>query len=141
MTKAFTVALLACALAGCAATPPAPTRQEMTASALNQPLPASISGRWRYPQDGTSQVFSLQEIRPQPDRTFTARLTWWQVNPWCATRDFPIVGRQTEFGGIAFEVPRMCGITYVAELNRSGSGWIGKASSGYYGLWLDLKAD
>jgi hypothetical protein len=53
----------------------------------------------------------------------------------------PIVGRRTELGGIAFEVPRMCGITYVAELNRAGAGWVGKASSGYYGLLLDLKAD
>ena len=143
MKKAFALALLGCTLAGCGAAPPALSRQEMTASALAQPLPASLSGRWRYPQDGSSQVFSLQEIKAQPDKTFTAKLTWWQVNPWCATRGVSIVGRQTEFGGIAFEVPRICGITYDAELNRAatGSGWVGKASSGYYNLLLDLKAD
>ena len=92
--------------------------------------------------DGTTQVFSLKDIHAQPDKTFTAKLTWWQTNPWCATRDLPIVGRQTESGGIAFEVPRMCGISYVAELNRSASGWVGKASSmSGFGLMLDLKAD
>ena len=85
---------------------------------------------------------SLQDIRAQPDKTFTAKLTWWQLNPWCATRDLPIVGRRNEFGGIAFEVPRMCGVGYMAELDRSPSGWVGRASSGYgWGLALDLKAD
>lgn len=91
--------------------------------------------------DGTSQVFSLNDIRAQPDKTFTAKLTWWQTNPWCATRELPIVGRQTE-SGIAFEVPRMCGIAYGAELNRSPAGWVGKASSmSGFGLMLDLKAN
>ena len=57
-------------------------------------------------------------------------------------RDLPIVGRRNEFGGIAFEVPRMCGVGYMAELDRSPSGWVGRASSGYgWGLALDLKAD
>lgn len=139
MTKVFALALVACIGAGCASKPEAPP----PASTLGQDpsLPPSISGRWRYPPDGSSQVFSLHEIQTQPDKTFTARLTWWQSNPWCATRDLPIVGRQTEFGGIVFEVPRICGLTYLAELNRSGSGWVGKASSSGFGLYLDLKAD
>ena len=141
MTKAFTLALLACTLFGCAAGKPAAPRQEGPASTMSQDLPPSLSGRWRYPPDGTTQVFSLQDIRAQPDKTFTAKLTWWQTNPWCAWRDLSIVGRQTE-SGIAFEVPRMCGLAYVAELNRSPSGWVGKASSmSGYGLMLDLRAD
>ena len=91
--------------------------------------------------DSTQQVFSLDEIRAQPDKTFTAKLTWWQVNPWCAWRGLPIVGRQTD-QGIEFEVPRMCGIAYVAELKRSPSGWVGQASSmSGYGLLLELKAN
>ena len=91
--------------------------------------------------DSTQQVFSLDEIRAQPDRTFTAKLTWWQVNPWCATRDFPIVGRQTE-QGIEFDVPRKCGISYTAELKRSPAGWVGQASSmSGFGLMLELKAN
>jgi len=109
---------------------------------MSQELPPSLSGRWRYPADGTEQVFSLKDIQVQPDKTFTAKLTWWQTNSWCATRDVPIVGRQTISGGIAFDVPRMCGISYLAELNRSSSGWVGKASSmSGYGLMLDLRAD
>ncbi len=91
--------------------------------------------------DGTTQVFSLEQIKPQPDQTFTANLTWWQSNPWCATRDLPIVGRQTEFG-IVFDVPKKCGISYTAELKRSPSGWVGQASSMRgYGLMLELKAN
>ena len=141
MNKALLLAFVACIVVGCAASKPAPPRQELAAAGA-QDLPASLSGRWRYPPDGTSQVFSLQDIRAQPDKTFTAKLTWWQTNPWCATRDLPIVGRQTDFGGIAFEVPRMCGIGYFAELNRSASGWVGRASSGYgWGLALDLSAN
>ena len=141
-TKALALTVLGCMFAGCSSPQPAPTRQELAATALSQDLPASIKGRWRYPRDGTSQVFSLQDIKAQPDKTFTAKLTWWQLNPWCATRDLPIVGRRNEFGGIAFEVPRMCGVGYMAELDRSPSGWVGRASSGYgWGLALDLKAD
>jgi hypothetical protein len=139
LTKAFALVLLACTVFGCTASNPA---APPASSTLSQDLPASISGRWRYPPDGTSQVFSLQDIKVQPDKTFTAKLTWWQTNSWCATRDLPIVGRQGDFGGIAFEVPRMCGIAYLVELNRSSSGWVGKASSmSGFGLYLDLKAD
>jgi len=138
LTKAFAFACVLCTIVGCASTPAAPPPSRSVA----QTLPTSISGRWRYPTDGTSQVFSLVDIRSQPDKTFTAKLTWWQTNSWCATRDLPIVGRQTISGGIAFDVPRMCGISYVAELNRSSSGWVGKASSmSGYGLMLDLRAD
>jgi hypothetical protein len=140
--KAFALALVACTVVGCAASKPAAPRQELAASAVGQELPPSLNGRWRYPPDGTSQVFSLNEIRAQADRTFTAKLTWWQTNPWCATRDLPIVGRQTDLGGIAFEVPRVCGVGYLAELYRSPSGWVGRASSGYgWGLALDLSAN
>jgi len=139
LIKAVAFACVVCTVAGCAASKPAapPSSPSMT-----QPLPASISGRWRYPTDGTSQIFTLVDIQSQPDKTFTAKLTWWQTNPWCATRDLPIVGQWNQWGGIAFEVPRMCGIAYLAELNRSSSGWVGKASSmSGYGLYLDLRAD
>ena len=139
LIKAVAFACVVCTVAGCAASKPAalPSSPSMT-----QPLPASISGRWRYPTDGTSQIFTLVDIQSQPDKTFTAKLTWWQTNPWCATRDLPIVGQWNEWGGIAFEVPKVCGLAYVAELNRSGAGWVGKASSmSGYGLYLDLKAD
>lgn len=139
MTKAFAFACIACTVVGCAASKPA---SPPPSASLTQTLPASISGRWRYPTDGTSQIFTLVDIQSQPDKTFTAKLTWWQTNPWCATRDLPIVGQWNEWGGIAFEVPKVCGLAYVAELNRSGAGWVGKASSmSGYGLYLDLKAD
>lgn len=110
--------------------------------APSQDLPSSLNGRWRFTPDGTSQTFSLDEIKPQPDGTFTAKLTWWQYNPWCATVSVPIVGRQTP-SGIAFEVPRKCNIAYSVELRREASGWIGTASNYMqgYGLWLDLKAN
>jgi len=137
--KAFAFACVLLAIVGCAAREPA---APPSSPSIGQALPASISGRWRYPADGTSQVFSLVDIRSQPDKTFTAKLTWWQTNPWCVNRDVPIVGQWNEWGGIAFEVPRMCGLAYLAELNRTGSGWVGKASSmSGYGLYVDLKAD
>jgi len=112
------------------------------AAAQVQELPNSLSGRWRFTVDGTSQTFSLEEIRAQPDRTFTAKLTWWQTNPWCATRSAPIVGQRTE-SGIAFEVPRKCNISYLVQLRREASGWIGTASNSMrgFGLELDLKAN
>ncbi len=112
------------------------------AIAQSQDLPNSLSGRWRFALDGTSQTFSLDEIRQQPDGTFTAKLTWWQYDPQCANRGVPIVGRQTE-SGIAFQVPKMCNISYVVELRRDGSGWTGTASNSMrgFGLELDLKAN
>lgn len=108
----------------------------------SQGLPDSLSGRWRFAMDGTTQTFSLEEIRQQPDGTFTANLTWWQYDPWCATRGLPIVGRQTD-SGIAFEVPKKCNISYLVQLRREGSGWIGTASNAMrgFGLELDLKAN
>ena len=107
-----------------------------------QELPSSLNGRWRFAKDGTTQTFSLEEIKAQPDQSFTATLTWWQFDPWCATRGVPIVGRQTE-SGIAFEVPRKCNISYLVELRREPSGWIGTASNSMrgFGLVLDLKAN
>ena len=110
--------------------------------APRQELPNSLSGRWRFAVDGTTQTFSLEEIRAQPDQTFTANLTWWQNNLWCATRSEPIVGRQTE-SGIAFEIPRKCNISYLVELRREPSGWVGTASNSMrgFGLVLDLKAN
>ena len=105
-------------------------------------LPASLSGRWSFPADGSTQTFSLDAIQVQPDNTFTANLSWWQYNPWCAIREQPIVGRRTETG-IEFDVPRKCNIQYTAELNRTSSGWTGKAWSAMrgFGLSLDLKAN
>jgi hypothetical protein len=110
--------------------------------ASSQDLPTSLSGRWRFAKDGSTQTFSLEEIKPQPDKTFTAKLTWWQMDPWCATRGVPIVGRETE-SGITFEVPRKCNIWYQVELRRDGSGWIGTATNTMrgFGLELDLKAN
>ena len=105
-------------------------------------LPGSLSGRWRFAKDGTTQTFSLDEIKGQPDNSFTAKLTWWQYDPWCATRGVPIVGRQTA-SGIAFEIPKKCNISYSVELSRGPSGWIGTASNSMrgFGLVLDLKAN
>ena len=112
------------------------------AGANPQDLPSSISGRWRFAADGSNQTFSLEEIRVQPDRTFTANLTWWQTNSWCATRNLPIVGRLTE-SGIAFDIPKKCNISYAVELRRDASGWVGTASNSMrgFGLELDLKAN
>jgi hypothetical protein len=111
------------------------------AVAQSRDLPNSLSGRWRFPVDGSSQTFSLDEIRQQPDGTFTANLTWWQDDGWCAVRGVPIVGRQTE-SGIAFEVPKKCNIAYTVQLRREGSEWIGTASNSLrgFGLELDLRA-
>jgi hypothetical protein len=105
-------------------------------------LPNSLSGRWRFAVDGSSQTFSLEDIKPQPDQTFTAKLTWWQDDPWCATRGVPIVGRRTDTG-IAFNVPKTCNISYAVRLDRASSGWIGTASNALwgFGLELDLKAN
>ena len=91
------------------------------AVAQSQDLPNSLSGRWRFAKDGTTQTFSLEEIKMQPDKTFTAKLTWWQYDPWCATRAVPIVGRQTE-SGITFEVPKKCNISYTVQLRRDDVG-------------------
>jgi len=112
------------------------------AAAQAQSLPGSLSGRWTFTTDGATQVFSLDAIKVQPDNTFTANLTWWQTNPWCAISEQPIVGRRTE-AGIEFDVPRKCNIQYMAELNRTPSGWVGKAWSSMrgFGLYLDLKAN
>ena len=112
------------------------------AVAQSQDLPNSLSGRWRFARDGTSQTFSLEEIKVQADKTFTAKLTWWQYDPWCATRGLPIVGRQTE-SGITFDVPKKCNISYTVQLRRDGSAWIGTASNSMrgFGLELDLKAN
>jgi hypothetical protein len=128
---AFTFFFLVCPILVCA-----------QAVAQSQDLPSSLSGRWRFAVDGTTQTFSLEEIRAQTDKTFTAKLTWWQDNPWCATRGLPIVGRQTE-SGIAFEVPKKCNISYSVQLRRESSGWIGTASNSMrgFGLELDLKAN
>ncbi len=111
-------------------------------AAQAQTLPVSLSGRWSFPVDGSTQTFSLDAITAQPDNTFTANLTWWQTNLWCAIREQPIVGRRTETG-IEFDVPRKCNIQYTAELNRTASGWVGKAWSSMrgFGLSLDLKAN
>jgi hypothetical protein len=103
------------------------------AVAQAQELPNSLSGRWRFAMDGTTQTFSLEEIKAQPDKTFTAKLTWWQSDPWCATRSLPIVGQQTE-SGIAFEVPKKCNISYSVQLHREASGWIGTASNSMRGF-------
>jgi hypothetical protein len=112
------------------------------AVAQPQELPGSLSGRWRFAVDGSTQTFSLSEIKAQPDKTFTANLTWWQSDPWCATRNLPIVGRQTE-SGITFDVPKKCNIAYTVQLRRESSGWIGTASNSMrgFGLELDLKAN
>ncbi len=110
--------------------------------ALQESLPASLSGRWTFSVDGSTQIFSLDAIKVQPADTFTANLTWWQTNPWCAIREQPIVGRRTETG-IEFDVPKKCNIQYLVELNRTSSGWTGKAWSSMrgFGLALDLKAN
>lgn len=123
--------IVALALAACA-----------EVGAQMQGLPPSLSGRWRFSVDGATQTFSLDAIKVQPDNTFTANLTWWQTNPWCAIREQPIVGRQTETG-IEFDVPKKCNIQYLVELNRTSSGWTGKAWSSMrgFGLALDLKAN
>ena len=131
MKLVFALVILVCPiLAGAQAVAPPPD------------LPGSISGRWRFAADGSNQTFSLEEIRVQPDRTFTANLTWWQTNSWCATRNLPIVGRLTE-SGIAFDIPKKCNISYSVELRRDASGWVGTASNSMrgFGLELDLKAN
>ena len=52
----------------------------MLAAAQPAELPGALSGRWSWAQRGGSQTFFLDDIKAQPDRSFTAKLTWWTID-------------------------------------------------------------
>ncbi|HEY6565205.1 MAG TPA: hypothetical protein VIY86_11945 [Pirellulaceae bacterium] len=111
------------------------------ANAQSPQLPNSVNGRWTWVQRGWTQTFSLEEIKANPDKTFTAKLTWWTFDLKCSIRDAAIVGRQTE-SGIAFDATTKCDVSFTAELVRGPSGWTGKAATtSGVAIVLDLKAD
>ncbi|MCP5280155.1 MAG: hypothetical protein H6930_00890 [Rhodoferax sp.] len=91
-------------------------------------LPDSISGRWSWVERNLGQTFSRNDIKAQPDQSFTAKLTWWTIDPKCSIRGTPIVGKLTSTG-LAFDARTKCDQTFAAELGRASSGWVGKATT------------
>ncbi len=98
------------------------------AVAQSTELPDSLSGRWTWVERNLGQAFSLDDIKTQPDQSFTAKLTWWTIDPKCAIRSSPIVGKQTA-AGLTFDAKTKCDQTFSAELARASSGWAGKATT------------
>ena len=98
------------------------------ANAQPPQLPNSLSGRWSWVERGLGQSFTLEDIKSQPDELFTAKLTWWTIDPKCAIRDFPLVGKRTETG-FSFDAKTRCDIAFTAELAPASSGWEGKATT------------
>lgn len=125
--------LFACAML---ASPPA--------SAQSPALPDSISGRWTWVQRGVGQTFSVDRIAVQPDRSFTARFTWWTIDPKCVIRDVPITGTLTG-DGLSFEAITPCNVPFRVDLRRAQPGWTGTATStggaaGGNAIVMELKA-
>jgi hypothetical protein len=105
-----------------------------------QPLPEELSGRWTFAAAGRSNTFSLDQIKPTGDKTFTAVLTWWTSDPACMIRKVPLAGRLTE-GGIAFDAKTRCDVEFTAELNREAKEWVGKAvTKGATSVTLEVRA-
>ena len=103
-------------------------------------LPADLSGRWTFAPAGRTNTFSLDEIKPASDSTFTALLTWWTADPACTIRKTTITGRVTE-GGIAFDSKTKCDVEFTVELTQGEKEWTGKAvTKGANVLTLDLRA-
>lgn len=100
----------------------------MLAAAQPAELPGALSGRWSWAQRGGSQTFFLDDIKAQPDRSFTAKLTWWTIDTKCAIRGEPVVGRITK-SGLAFDAKTKCDVGFTAELLRGTSGWTGQATT------------
>lgn len=98
------------------------------AGAQSTDLPESLSGRWTLVERNLGQAFSLSEIKAQADQSFTAKLTWWTLDPKCSIRGVPIVGKLTSTG-LAFDARTKCDQTFAAELGRASSGWAGKATT------------
>ena len=106
-----------------------------------QDLPKSLSGRWTWAEKGASQTFSLDNIQRQGDNAFSASLTWWTMNPKCAIRNAPIVGRITE-AGLAFDATTKCDVSFTAELSRAEKGWQGKGlTKNDSSVVVDIKAE
>ncbi|KAB2918414.1 MAG: hypothetical protein F9K30_17810 [Dechloromonas sp.] len=100
----------------------------LAGSAGASDLPAEISGRWSWNEKGLSQAFALEDIRRTDAGSFSANLTWWTINPRCAIRSVPISGRIDD-KGLSFDARTACDATFTAELQRSGEGWQGKATT------------
>lgn len=89
-------------------------------------LPKDLSGRWTLKSQHRTQTFSLDAISASGPEAFTAKLTWWTTDPSCSIKAESITGRITPTG-IAFDGKTQCDVSFTAELNRSASGWEGKA--------------
>ena len=99
-------------------------------AALAQPqvLPKDLSGRWTLPSQNRTQTFSLDGISASGPDAFVAKLTWWTTDPNCTIKAESIMGRITATG-IAFDGKTKCDVSFTAELNRTASGWEGKATT------------
>ena len=91
-------------------------------------LPKEISGRWTFPAGNRTQTFSLSEVAPAAEKTFTAKLTWWTADPKCTIRNEQINGKLTAIG-LTFDAKTKCDISFTAWLNRSGTEWEGEAKT------------
>jgi hypothetical protein len=99
--------------------------------------PTEIKGHWLT--SARSNSFELKDIVPAADGTFTAKLTWWTLDPKCALVDVPLKGKLTE-SAISFDVTTKCGVSMPVNLTRSGQGWEGKGTTSG-GTPVELKAD
>jgi hypothetical protein len=98
-------------------------------SAQQTPLPKELSGRYLHAESGRSQTFSLDEIAERPDKTFSAKLTWWSItDSRCSVRGEPIVGRVTD-SGIAFDAKNKCDLGFTVQLDRGKNEWTGSAKT------------
>lgn len=103
-------------------------------------LPKDISGRWTIKSSGRTQIFSIEDISVNADRTFNARLTWWTFDPRCLIRNEPLVGRMTP-EGIAFDATTKCDVSFTVRLARNENDWVGTATTtSGTPVVLDLKA-
>jgi hypothetical protein len=103
-------------------------------------LPAELSGRWTFASAGRTNTFSLDQIKPATDKSFTAVLTWWTSDPACTIRKEPITGRLTA-GGIAFDAKTKCDVEFTTELARGEKEWVGSAiTKGTNSVTLEVRA-
>jgi hypothetical protein len=114
--------------------------------AQEQAMPSEINGQWTFqrPSGGgpISNKFSLNDIKVAPDKSFSAKLTWWTAVPSCAIVGDPVSGTANEKGLTwEFTTKGTCRDPYVAELARADKGWEGKVTGKNNGVSAPLKAE
>ena len=105
-----------------------------------QAVPKQLSGRWTIASLGRTNLFSIDDIVVAQDQSFTAKLTWWTIDPKCKLHKEPLTGRLTDTS-LTFDATTKCDVSFAAELNRAEKGWVGKATVKSSGLLVDMKAD